>query len=222
MSCGGSSSIDSPPARNWLTKKFHPVAVGWCRGTVVSSPCIAIRPARCFASRPCASTPAASSTGTRPRGLGIVLATAGATRPMAGGSMAPPRAISTRSANDSARWRAAARRSCRLTAHHAVEDGLELVHVDGLDQVCGKAGFLGALPVVILAPPGDGDQGDIAPIGAGADLFRRLKPIHDGHAQIEQHGCRLEALNLGDGGVAVMGDANLIAEQIQQAAEAVG
>src|SRR6185369_16466459 len=68
----------------------------------------------------------------------------------------------------------------------AAEDRLEPLDLQRLDDVLVEAGVARSLPVVRLAPAGDGDQDDAAGGGEGAQAARQVVAVEARHADVEE------------------------------------
>ena len=108
-----------------------------------------------------------------------------------------------------------------LAGRDSAEDGLQLIKLDWFDEVGCKAGRLGPLAIAILSPAGDGYERNVLEFGSSADLLGRLKAVHDGHAEVEQHGPWMETIDFGERRGPAMNDADFVAQQAEQPPQAV-
>ncbi len=98
----------------------------------------------------------------------------------------------------------------------------KLSDLDWLNEMGDEAGLLRTVAIFVLAPAGDGDQRDAGACRQFTNLGRGFQSVHAGHSQIEQHHAGKEAGDFAEGSSTVMSDANFVAGEIQQSAEAIG
>jgi hypothetical protein len=104
-----------------------------------------------------------------------------------------------------------------LTLGQAVAyGGQDAVQIGGLDHMLVKAGVDYALAGDYVAPGGEGDQCHIVVVRHGAQGGGYLVAVHAGHAQVEQHGVRLEGAYRFQAGQAGIGNGSAITVQFEE------
>jgi len=80
----------------------------------------------------------------------------------------------------------------------------------------------GPLAIFVLAPAGDCDQRNVSSAIQFANSGGGLQAVHAGHPEVEQDDLGTEGENLGKCGVAIVGNTNFVAGEVQQSSEAGG